>query len=87
MAGGETDPAHAGDGFHLGARSAHECDELARLLGSYWLAGRTCYYLLDERRFFVDAVRHLCWEVRYKLTFLPLVGAFFAPDEDRPEDE
>src|ERR1035438_448819 len=55
---------------------------LAWFFGSWWLAMTTSRYMFDEKKMFLEAVKHTLSDLRFKLAFIPVLGAWFAPDED-----
>ena len=55
---------------------------LACLLGSWWLGATTTHYLVDENRMFLDSIRRTLYDLRLRLAFVPIIGWWFAPDED-----
>ncbi len=56
---------------------------LGWLVGALWLAMKTVHYMFDEKYMFLAAVRYTLNDLRCKLAFVPLVGHFFTPDEDK----
>ncbi len=56
---------------------------LAWLLGSVWLAMTTIHHMFDEKHLFLSAVKYTLSDLRCKLAFVPIVGHFFTPDEDK----
>ena len=56
---------------------------LAWLLGSWWLAMTTARHMFEEKRLFFTAVKYTLSDLWLKLAFLPFVGHFFTPDEDK----
>jgi hypothetical protein len=45
--------------------------------------------MVDENEMFVDAVKRTLYDARVRLAFVPVVGWWFVPDEDRtkPDDD
>jgi hypothetical protein len=39
--------------------------------------------MFDENRMFLAAVKHTLYDLRLGLAFAPLIGWWFAPDEDK----
>ena len=60
---------------------------LAWIFGSWWLGQTTAYHMFDENRMFLAAVRHTLYDLRLRLAFVPLVGWWFTPDEDKTKHD
>src|SRR5271166_2239358 len=56
---------------------------LAWFFGSLWLGMTTSHYVFDEKKMFLEAVKHTLLDLRCKLAFIPILGVWFAPDEDK----
>ena len=56
---------------------------LAWFLGSLWLSLTTSRHMFVENKAFLEAVKHTLSDLRFKLVFIPLLGAWFEPDEDK----
>jgi len=62
---------------------------LVCLIGSWLLGHGMAHYMVDEKKLFLDSVKWAWYELRFKLVFVPLIGHFFVPDEDKtkPDDD
>ena len=62
---------------------------LGWLVGSWWLAISTAYYMFEENRPFSEAVKHTWYNIRVKLAFLPIIGRLFKldPAKHQKDDE
>jgi hypothetical protein len=56
---------------------------LGWIFGSYWLGGTTAHHLYEENRMFVAAIKHTIYDLKLRLSFVPLLGMWFTPDEDK----
>ncbi len=56
---------------------------LAWVCGSWWLGFRTGYHMFDENRLFLTAVKHTWFDLKLRLSFVPVIGHSFTPDEDK----
>jgi hypothetical protein len=55
---------------------------LACFAASWWLGATTAHHLIDENRMFLEAVKWSLHDLRLRLVFIPVIGSWFAPDED-----
>ena len=51
--------------------------------GLYWLAKRMSYHMTIEQKPFARGVKEGLLDARLHLAFLPLVGQWFMPEEDK----
>jgi hypothetical protein len=56
---------------------------LACLVGSWWLGETTARYIVEENQMFLDAVKRTLYDLRLRLAFIPIIGLWFTPDEDK----
>lgn len=43
----------------------------------------TSRYMFNEKKMFLEAVKHTLRDLRLKLAFIPILDAWFKPDEDK----
>jgi len=55
--------------------------------GSLWLSMTTSRHMDVENQLFLEALKHTLSDLRFKLAFIPLLGAWFAPDEDKTRND
>jgi hypothetical protein len=60
---------------------------LGWFLGSWWLEMTTSHYVFDEKKMFLEAVKQTLSDLRFKLAFIPVLGAWFVPDEDKTKND
>src|SRR6266567_1930716 len=56
---------------------------LLMLFCLYWLAKRMSYHMTIEQKPFRRGVKEVLLDARLQLAFLPLVGQWFTPEEDK----
>ena len=56
---------------------------------AWWLGGTMANYMTEENLMFLDSVKRSLLDLKLKLAFVPIIGAFLTPDEDKtkPDDE
>jgi len=47
----------------------------------------TSRYMFDEKKMFLEAVKCTLLDLRLKLALIPIVGAWFAYDEDKTKND
>jgi hypothetical protein len=52
------------------------------LIGSWWLNLTLAHHMFDENQLFLTALKHTWYDLRLKLSFLPIIGAWFTLTED-----
>ena len=60
---------------------------LTWFFGSWWLGMTTTHYMFDEKKMFLKAVKCTFSDLRFKLAFMPIFGAWFAPNEDKTKND
>ena len=58
---------------------------LGAFLSAGWFAHRTAHHLTLEDRNLYNALRFTFWDTRMYLSFLPVIGKWFVPREEKPE--
>ena len=56
---------------------------LVWLVGSWWFGGTTAHHMLDEKKTIAEAIKDTLFDMRLNLAFLPLIGSWFTPEEDK----
>jgi len=60
---------------------------LVWIFGSIWLAMTTAHHMFEENQMFLAAVKHTLYDLRFRLAFVPLIGWWFTPDEDKTKHD
>ena len=60
---------------------------LVCLLASLWLGKTTAHYMVDENQMFLDAIKRTLWDARLRMAFVPVVGWWFIPGEDKTKPD
>jgi hypothetical protein len=62
---------------------------LVAFIAGWYLGHATTHYMVDENQMFLDSVKHALIDLRFKLVFVPIIGSWFTPDEDKtkPDDD
>jgi len=60
---------------------------LAYLLAAGWFAKRTAHHYAFEKRNLYSSKVFACYDARLRLAFLPVVGHWFMPKDDKQEDD
>jgi len=60
---------------------------LAYLLAAIWLANRTAHHIAFEDRSLISALKFTVYDLRFRLSFLPLVGHWFSSSKNKHEDD
>ena len=75
--------------LHSAARWVSVPFGLVGFVVSWYLGGTTASYMLEENLTLVASVKRALLDLKLKLAFVPIIGAFFTPDEDKtkPDDD
>ena len=60
---------------------------LAWVLGSWWLSLKTFHHMVDENCLFLTAVKNTLYDLRLMIAFVPFIGSWFEPDEDKTQND
>jgi hypothetical protein len=62
---------------------------LVSFIAAWYLGQATTHYMVDENQMFLDSVKRALIDLRFKLVFVPIIGSWFTPDEDKtkPDDD
>ncbi len=60
---------------------------LAWILGSWWLSLKTVHHMVDENCLFLTAVKYTLYDLRLMIAFVPFIGCWFEPDEDKTQND
>jgi hypothetical protein len=60
---------------------------LGWILGSWWLSLKTVHHMVDENCLFLTAVKHTLYDLRLMIIFMPFIGCWFKPDEDKTQND
>lgn len=53
------------------------------LIVSWWFSKTNVHYMIDDQLGFPEAVKRSWYDARLRLAFIPLIGTWFIPDEDK----
>jgi hypothetical protein len=60
---------------------------LVGVIAMYWFTHSIAHYMCSENRMFLDAVKLTFSNFKFNLSFVPLIGSLFTPDEDKTKPD